>query len=228
MKKIYFVIAIILAASSVNAQYKKASFLNKSGRTYDLGFIARFVSDRSSVVPGINYSYGRDKGKRIFHWFDLEVLLPTTFNYNTIDRANPATVVTVIGKSKLGLAYRYNFAYYLTNVENSESKFKPFVTAGVNFLIFGGGAKTYDYTPVQSDPAKLVESNPFNYGCNAGLGGIYALSEKVGIRVMAGYNLQKNLTPKKYESSANDYQTLFSSHPYIGVGVRFMMAGDGD
>jgi hypothetical protein len=228
MMKIYFGIAILLICSSVNAQYKKASFLNKSGRTYDLGFAGRFVSGRGSTVPGIYYSYGRDKGKKIFHWFDMELLLPTSFKYNTVDKNNAATIVTVTGKAKTGLAYRYNFAYYLTNVENTESKIKPFVTAGINVLIIGGGAGTYDYTPTQTDPEKRVEDSPFNYGCNAGLGGIYTLGEKIGIKMMAGYNLQTNLTNKNYGSDSYTYHTVFSSHPYIGIGIRFLMTGDGE
>jgi hypothetical protein len=75
MRKIYFAVAILLAYSSTQAQYKKASFLNKSGRTYDLGFASHFLSGGGGTVPGIYYSYGRDKGKRTFHWFDLELLL---------------------------------------------------------------------------------------------------------------------------------------------------------
>ncbi len=118
MKKFYVGIVILLACSGAQAQYKKASFLNKSGRTYDLGFAGRFLSGGGGTVPGIYYSYGRDKGKRIFHWFDLEVLLPTRFTYNTVDKNNAETVVTVSGKSKLGIVYRYNFAYYLTDAEN--------------------------------------------------------------------------------------------------------------
>jgi len=64
----------------------------------------------------------------IIYTFSEALLVPTKFNYNTNDKADPQTVVNVTGKSKFGLAYRYNLAYYLTNVENSESKLKPFVT----------------------------------------------------------------------------------------------------
>jgi hypothetical protein len=226
MKKIYFGIAILLACTSTHAQYKKASFLNKSGRTYDLGFTGHFLSGGRGTAPGIYYSYGRDKGKKIFHWFDLEVLLPATFKYNTFDKANPATAVTVNGKSKLGLAYRYNFAYYLADAENTESKLKPFAAAGINFFILGGGAGDYEYTPAIADAEKVPDYNPFSYGCNAGLGTIYTLSEKIGIKVTAGYNLQGRFTAQKYTSNENSYYKVLSSHPYFGVGIRFIVTGD--
>jgi len=224
MKRIYFGMAILLACSSVQAQYKKASFLSKSGRTYDLGASARFLSGGGGTVPGFYYSYGRDKGKRVFHWFDLEFLVPTKFNYNTNDKADPQTVVNVTGKSKFGLAYRYNLAYYLTNVENSESKLKPFVTAGINFLITGGTASTYDYTPSNADPSKIPLFSAFNCGANAGLGGIYSISEKIGIKLTAGYNWQGTVST---ESGSSVYN-VFGNHAYVGLGIRFVIVGDGD
>jgi len=228
MKKIYFGIAILLAGSSVQAQYKKASFLNKSGRTYDIGFAGHFLSGGGGTVPGIYYSYGRDKGKRVFHWFDLEVLLPTKFKYNTIDKSDLETPVTVTGKSKLGLVYRYNFACYLTNVENTESKFKPFITAGINFLLLGGNPQSAEISPSYADPVKMLTYDAFSYGANAGLGCIYTLSEKIGIKAIAGYNLQGQLSSDYNNQEEYSVYKVYSNHPYVGVGVRFVMTGDGE
>lgn len=229
MKKIYFGIAIILACSNVQAQYKKASFLNKSGRTYDVGFAGRFLSDGGGAMPGIYYSYGRDKGKHVFHWFDLELLLPTKFKYNTVDLDDATVPVTVSGKSRLSLLYRYNFAYYIINTENTESKIRPFVTAGINFLIAGGSAKTYDYTPEETSPLKIpAYGNNFSYGANAGIGGIYAISEKIGIKLMAGYNWQGQLSPDFNNNYGQILYKTYSNHPYVSAGVRFVMTGDGE
>jgi hypothetical protein len=228
MKRIYLGLAILLACGTVQAQYKKASFLNKSGRTYDLGFSGRFLNDGAGTVPGFYYSYGRDKGKRVFHWFDLELLAPTKFHYATVDREEPSTIVNVTGKSKVGLVYRYNFACYLTDIENADTKFKPFATIGINMLLLGGNARTYEYSPKNSNPLKYVGYDNFSCGANAGLGGIYAMTEKIGIKFMAGYNLQTQVDPT---SSANAPAGLtsykvFTNHPYVGVGFRFLMSGD--
>jgi hypothetical protein len=222
MKTIYVLLAALLAGSTMQAQYKKASFLNKSGRTYDLGFTGRFLSGGGGAVPGFYFSYGRDKGKRVFHWFDLELLAPTKFHYTTADLANPGTSASVSGTTTIGLAYRYNLACYLTDIENTETKFKPFVTAGINLLLKGRNAKTLDILPYN------VSYDNFNCGANAGIGGIYVLSEKIGIKGVIGYNLQTQIAPLKIESGGYSVYNPFSSHPYIGVGVRFAMSGDDD
>jgi hypothetical protein len=226
MKQIYLSIAVILACNIATAQYKKASFLNKAGRTYDVGFTGHFLSGGGGTMPGIYYSYGRDKNKRAFHWFDIEVLLPTKFQYTTYDKNNPEAPVTVKGKSKIGFAYRYNFAYYLINAETSGSKIKPFVTAGVNILAIGGGGTIdgYDYPP-NTDPEKIIDANPVSFGANAGLGAIYSFSEKIGIKLTAGYNLQAQMSPGNFNESSSVYK-VFSNHPYAGIGVRFVMTGN--
>jgi len=216
---------LLLATASANAQYKKASFLNKSGRTYDLGGSLRFVSDVESTVPGIIYSYGRDKGKRLFHWYDLELLLPSTFSYNTVDVNDNTIPVTVNGKSKVGLAWRYNLGVYFLSPE-SESKIKPFGTAGINVLILGGTAKSYTTTPEFSDPKDYVAGSGFSFGGNAGIGAIYAINEKFGIKATGGYNYQKLITPSEDYGESYKMKDIFSSHPYLTVGIRFTIPED--
>jgi hypothetical protein len=229
MKKIYFGAAMFLLVCSAQAQYKKASFLNKAGRTYDVGFRAAFLSGGGGTVPGIHYSYGRDKGKHAFHWFDLEVLLPTKFSYVTHDTYDPQIPVTVTGKTSVALVYRYNFAYYILNSENSEIKLKPFVTAGVNAYLSAGTTRTYDYTPDEASPSKVVDNDgSFSYGANAGAGGIYSFSEKIGIKLIAGYNWQGILNTSKYNDSEYSKYNVFPSHPYVSMGIRFVIVGDRD
>ena len=229
MRKIYLFMVILFVCSCVQAQYKKASFLNKSGRTYDLGGMGHFLSGGAGTFTGLYYSYGRDQGKRTFHWFDLEVILPTKFSYTTFDRNNSGTAVTVTVKSSLLFMYRYNFAYYLNEPENSESKFKPFVTAGVNIKISGNNASNYELKPDNTVPAKVADFTGFSMGVNAGIGGIYALSEKIGIKVMAGYNVQSQQNPSGYSGSEGyTIYKVYSSHPYVGLGIRFLIKGDGE
>ncbi len=112
-------------------------------------------------------------------------------------------------------------------MENSESKFKPFATAGINILAIGGGANGYEYSPSDTDPEKIVDYNPVSFGANAGLGGIYSFSEKIGIKITAGYNWQGQASPGHYGQEYSLYK-VFSNHPYVGVGVRFVMNGNGE
>lgn len=45
MKKIHILYLLMLASVIASAQYKKASFLNKSGRTYSLGTTVHVMGD---------------------------------------------------------------------------------------------------------------------------------------------------------------------------------------
>lgn len=229
MRKIYLCMVILFVCSGVHAQYKKASFLNKSGRTYDLGGMGHFLSGGAGTFPGIYYSYGRDQGKRTFHWFDLEVILPTKVSINTVQSDNPSIPVTVNYKSRAAFIYRYNFAYYLNNPENSESKLKPFVTAGVNFLLTSVEPMTYETKPSGSNPAKSANFDGSSFGVNAGVGGIYALTENFGIKFTAGYNLQfKNKSSEYVPTDGTTVFNVYASHPYVGLGIRFLIKGEGE
>ena len=229
MRKIYLCMVILFVCSGVQAQYRKASFINKSGRTYDLGGMGHFLGGGAGAFPGIYYSYGLDQGKKTFYWFDLEVILPTKFSYNTVQRNNTSIPVTVNYKSKVAFTYRFNYAYYLTNPENTESKFKPFVTAGANFILTSMEPMVYETKPENSDPARQSNFDGTSFGIGAGIGGIYAITENFGIKVTAGYNLQyKNKTSQYVPADGATVYHVYGSHPYVGLGIRFVIKGDGD
>jgi len=229
MRKIYLCMVILFVCSGVQAQYRKASFINKSGRTYDVGGMGHFLSGGAGLFPGIYYSYGRDQGKKTFHWFDLEVILPSKFSYNTVDRNNPSVPVTVNYKSNAVYIYRYNYAYYLINPENSELKFKPFVTAAVSFLLTSVQPMVFETKPTNSDPAKRANFDGSTFGANAGIGGIYALNDNFGIKLTAGYNFQlKNEASSYTPAAGTTINHIYGSHPYVGLGLRFLIKGDGE
>ena len=228
MKRIYFAIAIMLLSFNSQAQYKKASFLNKSGRTYGIGTSLRFMGGGGGAIPGFYYSFGRDKGKRIFHWFDIEVLLPIKYQYKTFDTNEPSKQLTVSGKSSASMAYRYNFAYYLKDIENSDSKFKPFATVGINGAVFLGTANGYTVSPTTYyyiDKTPVTDAMLF--GVNGGLGGIYDLSKKIGVKFTGGYNVEVQYVATDYSSGSSNYK-VYASHPYLTVGLRLLINGDGD
>jgi hypothetical protein len=225
MRKNFICLMMVVAFLDVSAQYKKASFLNKSGRTYDMGVAGHFMSGGAGTVPGIYYSYGRDEGKRFFHWIDLELLLPTKFNFTTTDINDPSVAVTVSGKSRVGLVYRYNYGYYFTNIEKATSKLRPFVTLGANLLITGGTAKDEDiqYDPPFSNPKEFPPSIGFSFGANAGIGCIYQFSSKWGFKFNGGYNVEAILDSSSQEGALYKLRKLFGNHPYVAVGARFII-----
>jgi hypothetical protein len=225
MRKFYFAALLMTTVVSASAQYKKASFLTKGGRTYDLGATGRFMGDGKSAATGFLFSYGRDKGtKRAFHWFDLEVVLPIKFSIAAKDRSTtPNTPVTVAGKTTAALIYRYNFAYYLMDNSNANNKVLPFVTAGINLLLAGNSFKDDNSSYGYKDPQFV--SDGLSYGANLGAGVVYNFTPKVGLKVTGGYNLQGNYAGENYAEGIKKYYP-FVSHPYITAGIRFQLHDD--
>jgi hypothetical protein len=224
MKNCFFAFLILFCAQS-KAQYKKASFLNKKGRTYELGGTAHFISEGHATVPGIVYSFGREhEEKRTFHWFDFEALLPSTFSYTTEDFTTHAPV-TVSGKSSMGWVFRYNFAYYLANNSNPDNKLLPFVTAGVGMAFVVPQTRDVIYTPGDSyyDVQKQTISSDFNVGANFGLGLVYNFTPVFGIKLAGGYNFLYNLNLASGDTEGYSDYYFYSSHPSASLGVRLTM-----
>jgi len=228
MLKHYFFALLIFAGAHANAQYKKASFLNKKGRTYEAGATARFLTEGHSIAPGLAYSFGRQhEEKRTFHWFDLEFLLPTKFHYETVDH-DTQTPVTVSGKSNLGFAFRYNFGYFLADNSNAKNKLLPFVTGGLG-IVFGADAMNTTYSPDGSyDVLKQPVRSDLNLGGNLGVGVVYNFTKTVGMKLSGGYSYQYNFnndySGSDYQANGYSFYNFFTSHPYVGLGVRFTIA----
>ncbi|MEI2749672.1 MAG: hypothetical protein V9E88_13040 [Ferruginibacter sp.] len=225
MRKIVSCICLLFIVTATNAQYKKASFLNKSGRTYDLGFSGRLMNNGIGSKPGLYYSYGRDKGARTFHWFDIEFVLPVKYAYNTYDLNNPTVPVAVSGKTRFGITYRYNFGIYFIDVSKSESKIRPFATAGLNIMVSGATLRyqTLKTVPEYSDPQTRPSFSGISYGGNIGIGGIYQINSKIGIKLVGGYNLQGFMDTDQVVEGGYKLYDINPSHPYVTAGVRFIM-----
>ena len=209
---------------NLQAQYKKASFLSKAGRTYGLNAIEHFLGGGSGTIPGISLSFGADQGKHLIYSSDIEVLLPTNFQYTTVDGYDNTKAVAVTGKTKVGLLLGYNLGYYLIDVETADTKFKPFANLGFHILL-SGGVGSYQYTPAEADPAKFIDDAGVNVGMSAGLGCMYSFSEKVGIKLNAGYNVETRLKKTSGYDGYTPYN-FYPSHPYVSVGLRFSIIGE--
>ncbi len=227
MRKIFLLCTVFTCSLVASAQYKKATFLNKAGRTHELGVQFHFLQSGVGQMTGIQYSYGRDKGEQWFFWTDVELLLPTSFKYETVDAYDPTKPVTVTGKTSLGFIYRYNLGYYLTKSEKSEiSRVRPFVNAGLNLYASGlrANAGELNYTPEGTFPEKLPDDATFSIGGNIGGGVVIGLSKSIGIKVNGGYNLQFNFD--KSRGAEGDSFRLFGNHPYAALSVRWLMLDD--
>src|SRR5689334_17200182 len=112
MKFLPTTLLLVFCCSGLFAQYKKASFFEKSGRTYGIGLQMYALGDGKGTVPGVNLSFGRDQeGKRLFSFWELRLIPGYKFKFETLDL--DAEPVTVTGKSKMQLIYALNYGWHI-------------------------------------------------------------------------------------------------------------------
>lgn len=221
MKQFLTTLIFVACCSVLSAQYKKASFFDKSGRTYGIGGQLYALGDGKGSVFGLNLSFGRDQaGKRLFSFWEFRFIPGYDFSYETVDEF--AEPITVTGKSKLQWIYALNYGWYILKNEE-EQVFKPYITAGLNFVILGG-LKEVSYYDTYTSPLKQVPSQNFSCGIGGGAGGIFNLSSNWQVKLEGGYTLQGNLNSEA-DNSAEVYN-LLTSHPYASVGIRYRIVSE--
>jgi hypothetical protein len=242
MRIFAIVAALSLISMGAEAQYKRTARYNrKIGKVYGVTGRASFITQNSCIQPALAYSFGRDMDeKRFFNWHELELVLPAVYKYNTTYtdyNTTPETQrpVKVKAKGILGFTYRFNYAYYLADNSNEQNKVLPFVAMGVNSMIHFGSGDGYVTEPAQD--FGYVTQTPrdvpsLTFGVNAGLGVLFRLSNRVGLTLTGGYNLQSNYIDLEnlgdVEPNDNRDYFFYKSHPYATFGLRFRIAGDGD
>jgi hypothetical protein len=220
MKKFLFAFILMACCSGLFAQYKKATFFGKEGRTYGFGTQYYSMGDGKESVLGYSLSFGRDEEEeRLFSFWEIRMLPSFKFEYESKDFNDD--LVTVTGKSKLQFVLALNYGYYLVPNEN-DRKFKPYVTAGINFLAFGG-AEPFDdaYYEVKRKPAERT----FNVGAGGGLGTMITIGGKWSVKLEGGYNFHYNLDDSRSDPDYKKY-FLYTSHAYASAGIRYRLIAD--
>ncbi len=225
MKKVLFLLLLAAAAIQVSAQYKKASFLNKDGRTYSLSTTLFNIGDGKGSRLGFTFSGGKDDPeKRVFAWYDFTYIPAFTYSYETNGYLGSATTpssLTIFGKSRSIWIYGYNVGIYITK-HDADSKFSAYVPIGFNFVIYGSSKfssyddETSQYSQIDKSPA----NSAFTFGFKTGLGGIYNISQKVGIKLEAGYNPVLNATIDPSDEHTSHKYYMFTSNSYVTLGLR--------
>jgi hypothetical protein len=222
MKKTTATLILLICFSGLWAQYKKASFFDKEGRTYGIGITSHFFGDGRKAVPGFNLAFGRDQdGKQFFTFWEIRVLPSFKFSYETLDLdANP---ITVSGKSKLHLIFATNYGLFILKNDDAEQKFKPYVTAGMNFVILGG-LKELDNEEYFDNAIKKAPRSQFSAGLGGGLGTILNLNSALSIKLEGGYTYQLNITSEF--DAGEDLYYMLTPHPYASAGLRFRIVSE--
>ncbi|WP_276485135.1 hypothetical protein [Paraflavitalea pollutisoli] len=220
MKKFSFTLLLFTLYAGTFAQYKKASFFEKAGRTYALGSRLNALGDGKGGPIGFYISFGRDQdGKRLFTNWDLQYIPGFKFSKNVLDEDK--AVRTIRGKSRAQFIYGYNWGYHLIKGEGETPRIQPYLTAGFNFVI-SGGVKEWDDYYTNTDP--YISERSFGVGIGGGAGAVFNLSSWFGLNLAAGYNLQGNIaTDGDYAQKAYH---MYTSHPYVSAGVRFRISSD--
>jgi hypothetical protein len=213
MKKIAFTLLLLSLYAGVSAQYKKASFFEKTGRTYGLGARLYALGDGKGSPIGFYAAFGRDQdGKSFFTSWEIQYIPSYKFSLNTLD-ANELPV-TIIGKSKAQFIYAYNFGWHLLKNEGSEKKFQPYLTTGFNMVLFGG---IKEINNDNYDNKRQVSSETFSIGIGGGGGCFYNITPGFALKLEGGYTLQGNID----RGNRTEAYYMFTKHPYVSAGVRF-------
>jgi hypothetical protein len=86
MKIIFPVLIALLLTVSLSAQYKKASFFEKEGRTYELGSRIYMMGDGRGNPIGYTIGFGRDRaGKQFFSAWEIQMIPSYKYSYATVD-----------------------------------------------------------------------------------------------------------------------------------------------
>jgi hypothetical protein len=234
MKKIIFLFLFSSMSICANAQYKKASFLNKKGRTYDLGLTSRILGGGNSAALGFSFSYGKERSaKRLFHWWDLDFVLGNKYNYATTSQVYTSTPpalipVQVSGKTGNSIAWRYNLAFFVLDNGNEVNKILPFVDLSVG-VIFGLKTTT-DFTVSPNSTGTLSKQllgENGGYSAGIGAGAIYRINEGFGIKLNAAYN--GILGIEKAANNVNrDLFITLPNHVSVSIGAHWLLNRDND
>lgn len=223
MKKLITAFVILLVSLNLSAQYKKASFFGKEGRTYELAAHMYALGDGKGSPIGIKAAFGRDQdGKRFFSSWEFQYIPSYAYKFRTTD-INSGDPVDVAGKSKATFIYALNYGFHLLN-NDPEKKIKPFVAAGLN-IVLSTGVKTVVTTPEWAyDLKKQVADEQFNGGLQGGIGCLINFTSKLGLKLQGGYAYQFQFNSDKPEGIKLYY--MFTSHPYASAGVRLRLAAE--
>jgi hypothetical protein len=225
MKKLIQTTVILFLSISLSAQYKKAGFFEKTGRTYELGSQIYMMGKGNGSPIGYKIGFGRDQdGKRFFSSWDLQFIPSHKYSYATTDDNNDP--VTVTGKSASIFVYGLNYGIHLLKNEGEEKHMvQPYVALGLNILL-SGGIKEENFSPdPYGYPKRQTSDQSLSLGLNGGLGCIVNLSSKWGVKIQGGYTHQLNVSTESWDDEIKPFY-VFDSHKYVSLGLRLRIVSE--
>ena len=222
MKNLMPVVVALLISSGISAQYKKASFFGKAGRTYEIGSQMYMFGDGKGSPIGFKIGFGGDQeGRRFFYSWEVQYIPSYKYSFATNDYYSNEPV-NVKGTTKPTWIYGLNYSFHILKNEEEQRMVMPFISADFN-VVLSKGVKTETYDPESAMPVKGIDDK-FTSGIGAGLGTIINITPGYGLKLQGGYNHQFNMGPSN-QYNENPYQ-LHSSHPYVSLTFRARLVSE--
>ncbi|OQP65393.1 hypothetical protein A3860_17155 [Niastella vici] len=217
MKKFNLTLLVLIIGLSGFAQYKKANYFEKEGRTYSIGTRFYSLGDGRGTPMGYTFAVASDKvGKQFFSGYEFQYIPSYKFEFGTTDYYGAK--VTTQGKTKGQLFYTMNLGYHLLE-NNEDRKIKPYIIASLNGRLFGGVKETNG----DGGDARIVPETQLSFGIGGGAGCVFYVTSWLGLYGESGYTYQFNISQ---EGSGDNVYWLFPRHTYISAGLRFRVAGN--
>lgn len=208
MKKINLTLLVLLICFSSMAQYKKAGYFGREGRTYSLGARWYALGEGINTQMGYSLSLGNDvEGKQWFFGWGLQYI--PSYDYTLAASKWDGTSYYVMGTTRSTMIFEYNFGRFLLNNEKVERKIKPYLAGGIGIKFAGGAKESTDEDPEAQPPV-------FGLGLSGGGGLFCYFTKHIGIQAEGGYNYQIKL-------DAEEKYNPFPKHTYVKAGLVFRL-----
>lgn len=216
MKNFVTALSVLFMTCSLSAQYKKASFFEKQGRTYELGSRMYMLGEGKGNPIGYSIGFGRDRGgKRFFSSWEIQMIPSFKYAYTTADENNDPVYKN--GSTKTMWIYSPNYGFHL--LKNEEGRMvQPYVLAGLHILV-AGGIKEETETQGYGYPQRNTSDQTISVGLSGGLGCLVNLNSTFGLKIQGGYDHQFNMSANYWDDETKPYY-LFTSHPYVSLALR--------
>jgi hypothetical protein len=225
MKRLITAFVVLILSLNLSAQYKKAGFFEKEGRTYEIGSQLYMMGQGNGNSIGYKIAFGRDRdGKNLFSSWNLQFIPSHKYSYTTVDEND--VPVSVSGSSKSYIVYGLNYGYHLLkNDAEDKPKVQPYVNAGINFVLLGGIKEETISPDTYSYPKRSTSDQSLSMGISGGVGSIFNLSSKWAIKAEAGYDHQFNFSTSNWDDEVKPFY-LFNSHTYVSLGLRLRIVSE--
>jgi hypothetical protein len=215
MKKINLTLLVLFICISSFAQYKKASYFGKEGRTYGIGTQYYFLGEGLGKVRGYSFSIGSETdGKRFIGGYEFQYIPKYEFEFVTKDRMNLDAWVR--GTAKPSFIFQVNLGSYLLS-NDADRKIKPYLQASIIAKIVGGVKESNS----EETDAKYAAPTQFGIGLGAGGGSLFYLNNWLALKGEVGYAYMLGVS----NASSDDVYYVFPKHSYASAGLVFRITG---